>query len=76
MTKHMEDEGADDGGTDAAGGGGIEGEPTGDGGSVWKLGFGYRRSEEAADHEAELAGVGGGGDSAGDDDEGYVERKD
>lgn len=75
VVEHVVGEGGDDGGPHRADGSAIQGEPAGDGAAPWEVLSYDGGPREAADHEAEVAGVDSGSDGAGGDDEGGVEHK-
>lgn len=71
----MVGEGGDSGGAQATHGGRERRNQTGGESSLCEFGRTDRRSGEAAEHEAEVARVGGEGDGVSDDDEHDVERE-
>lgn len=61
----MVGEGGDDGGAEATSGGGIERKPAHHCSSVWELFFSNGGPHETLDHEAQVAGMGGGSHGVG-----------
>lgn len=71
--EHVVDEGGDDGSAEAPRGGGVEGELAARGAAAEGEVAAGGAGGEAAEHEGEVAGVGGVGDGDGGDDEDDVE---